>query len=49
MELDTGKWVISAPEPGPAGWNRVVLELIQEFERQGSAAVGLDPRDAMNR
>jgi mannosyl-3-phosphoglycerate phosphatase len=34
LELETGKRLIHAPEPGPAGWNRVVLKLIRELEQQ---------------
>ena len=48
LELDTGKRLIYAPEPGPAGWNRVVLELIQELDQQLDAAVGLDASGALN-
>ena len=48
LELDTGKRMIHAPEPGPAGWNRVVLDLIQELEQQNSTAIGLDPSDPSN-
>jgi mannosyl-3-phosphoglycerate phosphatase len=46
LELDTGKRMINAPEPGPAGWNRVVLELIRELEHHRDTAVGLDPNGA---
>ena len=48
LELDTGKRLIYAPKPGPAGWNRVVLELIQELDQQLDAAVGLDASGALN-
>jgi mannosyl-3-phosphoglycerate phosphatase len=48
LELDTGKRMINAPEPGPAGWNRVVLELIRELEHHRDTAVVLDPKGASN-
>jgi mannosyl-3-phosphoglycerate phosphatase len=47
LELNPGKRLIYAAEPGPAGWNRVVLALIHEFEQQTDAAVGFDASGAL--